>query len=144
MTVILLNKDMTWRLFVKRFQKSVQLWELWVFVCLRTDDAPKAQPQEMTCKHACITIPHPPSDTIWGVCACVSHCDWKAGCVLQDYTIYNVLLALRQLWWIWTHVMEMKYRSALCDLFSNKAERSGKQSSRSTARDSGVFVDTFW
>lgn len=32
--------------------------------------------------------------------------------------------------------MEMKYRSALCDLFSNKAERS---SSCSTAKDSGCF-----
>lgn len=78
-------------------------------VCLsEDDDAPKAQPQEMSCKHACITIPHPPSDSIWpdiillgcvGVCICVfcvclSDCDCKAGCVLQDYTIYNVLLPL--------------------------------------------------
>lgn len=89
----------------------------------------------MSCKHACITIPHPHSDSIWpdiillqcvGACMCVPDCGSKTGCVLQDYTIYNVLLLLWLLWWIWTRAMEMKYRNALCALFSSEAEWVGK------------------
>lgn len=53
-------------------------------------------------------------------------CDCKTVSVLQDYTICNVLPLLWLLWWIWTCVMEVKYRRTLCDLFSNKAERSGE------------------